>query len=40
DGGLKTLATLPFGTVILVIVGLGLIAYALYSFVRARYAHL
>lgn len=40
DGGLKTLATLPFGVFILIIVGAGLIAYAIYSFVRARYAHL
>ena len=40
DGGLRTLATLPFGTAILVVVGAGLIAYAIYSFVRARYAHL
>lgn len=40
DGGLKTLGSLPFGMVILVVVGLGLIAYAIYSFVRARYAHL
>jgi hypothetical protein len=40
DGGLKTLAGLPFGTVILIVVGFGLIAYAVYSFVRARYARL
>ncbi len=40
DGGLKTLRTLPLGTVILFLVGVGLIAYALYSFVRARYARL
>lgn len=40
DGGLKALVTLPFGPVILVVIGIGLIAYALYSFVRARYAHL
>jgi hypothetical protein len=40
DGGLKALAALPYGTVILVSVGIGLIAYALYSFVRARFAHL
>jgi hypothetical protein len=40
DGGLKTLGALPFGQLILVLVGLGLIAYALYSFVRARYARL
>lgn len=40
DGGLRTLATLPFGVAILVVVGAGLIAYAVYSFVRARYAYL
>jgi hypothetical protein len=40
DGGLKTLGSLPFGMVILVVVGLGLISYAIYSFVRARYARL
>lgn len=40
DGGLKTLGSLPFGSVVLFIIGLGLIAYAVYSFVRARYAHL
>lgn len=40
DGGLKTLGSLPFGSVILFVVGLGLVAYALYSFVRARYARL
>lgn len=40
DGALKALAALPFGTVILVAVGAGLIAYGLYTFVRARYARL
>jgi hypothetical protein len=40
DGGLKTLGSLPLGMVILVLAGLGLISYALYSFVRARYARL
>jgi len=40
DGALKALVELPFGPVILVIVGGGLIAYGLYSFVRARRAHL
>lgn len=40
DGALKSLAELPFGVVILVAVGLGLIAYGLYTFVRARYARL
>jgi hypothetical protein len=40
DGALKSLAELPFGVVILVAVGLGLIAYGIYTFVRARYARL
>jgi hypothetical protein len=40
DGALKTLATLPYGPVILILVGAGLIAYGLYSFVRARFARL
>jgi hypothetical protein len=40
DGALKSLAELPFGVVILVAVGLGLIAYGVYTFVRARYAKL
>jgi len=40
DQGLRSLAGLPFGVFILVAVGLGFIAYGLYSFVRARYAKL
>jgi len=40
DGGLKALVALPFGPVLLIVMAIGLIAYALYSFVRARYAHL
>jgi hypothetical protein len=40
DSGLKTLASLPFGAVILGVVGAGFIAYGLYSFARARLAHL
>jgi hypothetical protein len=40
DGALKTLATLPFGPAILILVGVGLIAYGVYSFVRARFARL
>jgi hypothetical protein len=40
DQGLKSLASLPYGVVILVAVGIGLIAYGVYSFVRARYAKL
>jgi len=37
---LKALVALPFGPVLLIVMAIGLIAYALYSFVRARYAHL
>jgi len=37
DGALKTLADLPFGTVILLVVAFGLVAYGLYCFIRARY---
>ena len=40
DSGLKTLATLPFGSTILIVVGVGLIAYGAYCVVRARFAHL
>jgi hypothetical protein len=40
DGALKSLAQLPFGVVILTAVALGLIAFGVYSFVRARYARL
>jgi hypothetical protein len=40
DGALKTLAALPFGQAILVIVGLGFIAYGIYSVLRARLANL
>jgi hypothetical protein len=40
DGALKSLAQLPFGTVILIAVGIGLIAYGLYCGVRARLAKL
>ena len=38
DGGLRSLRDLPFGTVILLAIGLGLAAYGVYSFARARYA--
>ena len=37
DSALKTLAHQPFGSVLLAIVALGLIAYGVYSFVEARY---
>jgi hypothetical protein len=40
DGALKSLVSLPFGVVLLVLVGIGLIAYGLYCFARARYARL
>lgn len=40
DGALKALAGLPFGRVLLVIVGLGFIAYGAYSVARARFAKL
>jgi Domain of Unknown Function (DUF1206) len=36
DAGLRTLASAPFGAVLLVLVGVGLAAFGLYSFVRAR----
>lgn len=37
DGALKSLADLPFGNAILVVVAFGLAAYGLYCFIRARY---
>jgi hypothetical protein len=40
DAALHTLAGLPFGPIILWIVGLGLILYGLYCFARARYARM
>jgi hypothetical protein len=40
DGALKALIDLPFGKVILVAVGLGLIAYGLFCAARARWAKL
>lgn len=40
DGALKTLADQPFGSVLLVLVALGLILFGLYSFARARFARL
>ena len=38
DGALRTLLGLPFGRVLLAIVAVGLAAYGVYSFGRARYA--
>jgi len=40
DGALKSLADLPFGIVILVAVGIGLIAYGLFLVARSRLARL
>lgn len=40
DGALKSLAQLPFGTVILLVVAIGLIAYGLYCGARAWLARL
>lgn len=40
DGALKTLRGQPFGTPLLCVVALGIIAYGLYSFARAKYARL
>jgi hypothetical protein len=40
DAALKTLAQLPYGAVILFVVGVGVIAYGLYLFARAALARL
>lgn len=40
DAGLHALAELPFGPVILWIVGAGLVIYGLFCFARARYARM
>jgi hypothetical protein len=40
DGALKALVALPLGMVILTVVALGLIAYGIYCFARAKYARL
>ncbi|WP_151524902.1 DUF1206 domain-containing protein [Serinicoccus kebangsaanensis] len=40
DGALKALAGQPFGTVLLLVVAVGLALYGLYSFARARYARM
>jgi hypothetical protein len=40
DGALTSLAALPFGAVILLVVALGLVAYGVYCFFRARFARL
>lgn len=40
DGALKTLKDAPGGPVVLTVVALGIAAYGVYSFARARYARL
>jgi hypothetical protein len=40
DAALKSLAALPFGQLILWLVGAGLVVYGIYCFARARYARL
>lgn len=40
DGALKSLATLPFGAALLIAVGIGLIAFGIYTVARARLARL
>lgn len=40
DGALKALKQLPFGPIILIVVGVGVIVYGLYCFARARLAKL
>ena len=37
DGALLTLAQQPFGKVLLALMALGLISYAVYLFLQARY---
>ena len=40
DGALRSLAALPFGQVVLWLVGAGLIVYGVFCFARARYARM
>lgn len=40
DAALRTLATLPFGALILWVVGAGLVVYGVFCFARARYARM
>jgi hypothetical protein len=40
DSALRTLAALPFGAIILWVVGAGLALYGLFCFARARYARM
>ena len=37
DGALKTLGAQPYGAILLIVAGLGIIIYGLYSFAMARY---
>lgn len=38
DGALQSLTTVPYGKVLLVVIAVGLLAYGVYSFGRAKYA--
>ena len=40
DGALQSLSELPQGTIVLSVIGIGLITYGVYGFARARYARL
>ena len=40
DAALHSLAALPFGALILWVVGAGLVIYGIYCFARARYARM
>ncbi|WP_277207823.1 DUF1206 domain-containing protein [Isoptericola croceus] len=40
DDALRTIREQPFGTALLVVTGVGIAAYGVYSFARARYARL
>lgn len=40
DGAMKTIAEQAYGTVLLLLVAVGLAAYGVYSFARARYARM
>lgn len=40
DGALRTLAGLPFGQIVLWLVGAGLVVYGLFCFARSRYARM
>jgi hypothetical protein len=40
DGALRTLLGQPYGSVLLVAIGLGLAAFGIYLFARARFARM